>query len=309
MNEELQNLLDLVRGDPSPRNYSKLIENYRQGEDYENAVKYADECLEEFPGDLKTMLVKGKVLIEAAQLEDAEAVFLKILENKPTHYMANQQIARVYKEMGNLSDALKHLEVIYEENPDDELVEEELKELRAKVSKKGDEPEKSSDAEIYTVANARLYEEKGEEDKAKELLEKILSNDADNEEAKDMLRHLESPEDEGDEAEGEDVEDKFSDLFDEGDEPEEVAAADGGFDDIFGSDEAPKEKQAASEEGDFGDIFEEEASDDVKDQDDTETDSGDKDADGKGDEAFDDIFGADPESSDDSEEDVFSSTP
>ncbi len=38
--------------------------------------------------------------------------------------MANQQIATIYKKQDDFANALKHYQIISDENPDDELVEE-----------------------------------------------------------------------------------------------------------------------------------------------------------------------------------------
>ncbi len=243
MAEELDKLLAELNSNPSPKAYSTVIDYYRRDGDHENALKYADKCLEEFPDDLKILLLKGKILMDTDDISAAKEIYEGILKGKPTHYMANQQFAKICRIEKNYETALKHLQILHDENPDDEIVEEEIKNVKTLLK------EAPSDAEIYTVSNARLYESKGDKKKADEILRKILENDPGNKEAKAALTKLENPEETPSRA-GE-VEDKFADLFEEGETPDEIGGTEEAFEkDIFSE---PEEKKEGSDA--FGDIF------------------------------------------------------
>ncbi|MCD6578062.1 roadblock/LC7 domain-containing protein [bacterium] len=271
MSNDLNNLLENLKEDPSPSTYYAVVEFYRKDKDYENAIKYADECLSEFPNNLKVSLAKGKILIDEEKLDPAREVFETIVEKRATHYMANQQLAKIYKMQSEFDKALEHLNVLLDENPDDDLINEEIKEIKEIVAKGGESSE--SDAEIYTISNAKVYEEKGETDKAKEIYTKILGDDPENSEAKEALEKL-SPTEVPEES-ASSVEDKFTDLFEEGEieEPENEESEEGmeeffseenkeadEFEDIFDEGKSSEEESSKAEET-FSNIFEEENQD------------------------------------------------
>ena len=265
MSDDLNNLLENLKEDPSPSTYYAVVEFYKKEEDYDNALKYADECLSEFPNNLKVSLSKGKILIEQNKLDEARDIFEKIVEKRTTHYMANQQLAKIYKMQGDYEKALEHLNILVDENPDDDLINEEIAEIKNLMKNNANKPE---EAEIYTVSNAKVYEEKGDIEKAKEIYSKVLENDPDNAEAKSALEKL-SPTEVPEQPKSE-IEDKFTDLFEEGEieEPEteeenedlfsEENKEAEEFEDIFdsGKDEEENKENEKAEET-FSNIFEE----------------------------------------------------
>lgn len=110
--------LDLQRSHTVTALKAKLFEA-REQKNNDEALRLVDEILQKESFNLEVMLIKGNVLFEKKQFEDAQAVYKKILDRDPKNSLALFHLAIVQKKRGLFANAivlLKSLESVVAQN-------------------------------------------------------------------------------------------------------------------------------------------------------------------------------------------------
>lgn len=139
----------------------------------------------------------GKIYYERWMINQAKKEMEKVLQYAPQNLEAAKLLSQIYRSEDKWDKALQTLSVAYSFHSSDENVVVEMKEIKKEISKnkaklskqvfetpsgsrkiKGMEIDDSSkNEEVYTETMANLYIEQGQYDKAREVLEKIFTNE------------------------------------------------------------------------------------------------------------------------------------
>lgn len=139
----------------------------------------------------------GKIYYERWMINQAKKEMEKVLQYAPQNLEAAKLLSQIYRSEDKWDKALQTLSVAYSFHSSDENVVVEMKEIKKEISKKeaklskqifetpsgsrkikGIEIDDSSkNEEVYTETMANLYIEQGQYDKAREVLEKIFTNE------------------------------------------------------------------------------------------------------------------------------------
>ena len=139
----------------------------------------------------------GKIYYERWMINQAKKEMEKVLQYAPQNLEAAKLLSQIYRSEDKWDKALQTLSVAYSFHSSDENIVVEMKEIKKEISKKeaklskqvfetpsgsrkikGIEIDDSSkNEEVYTETMANLYIEQGQYDKAREVLEKIFTNE------------------------------------------------------------------------------------------------------------------------------------
>lgn len=183
--------------DPKSNTFSLLANVlYRQGKT-DKAIGVLIRGLGYNKNNVTARFLLGKIYYERWMINQAKKEMEKVLQYSPQNLEAAKLLSQIYRSEDKWDKALQTLSVAYSFHSSDENVVVEMKEIKKEISKKeaklskqvfetpagsrkikGMEIDDSSkNEEVYTETMANLYIEQGQYDKAREVLEKIFTNE------------------------------------------------------------------------------------------------------------------------------------
>ncbi|MCZ6555661.1 MAG: tetratricopeptide repeat protein [Candidatus Dadabacteria bacterium] len=189
---------NILSEDPKSNNFSLLANVlYRQGKT-DKAIGVLIRGLGYNKNNVTARFLLGKIYYERWMINQAKKEMEKVLQYAPQNLEAAKLLSQIYRSEDKWDKALQTLSVAYSFHSSDENVVVEMKEIKKEISKnkaklskqvfetpsgsrkiKGMEIDDSSkNEEVYTETMANLYIEQGQYDKAREVLEKIFTNEA-----------------------------------------------------------------------------------------------------------------------------------
>ncbi|MCZ6527712.1 MAG: tetratricopeptide repeat protein [Candidatus Dadabacteria bacterium] len=189
---------NILSEDPKSNNFSLLANVlYRQGKT-DKAIGVLIRGLGYNKNNVTARFLLGKIYYERWMINQAKKEMEKVLQYSPQNLQAAKLLSQIYRSEDKWDKALQTLSVAYSFHSSDENVVVEMKEIKKEISKKeaklskqvfetpagsrkikGMEIDDSSkNEEVYTETMANLYIEQGQYDKAREVLEKIFTNEA-----------------------------------------------------------------------------------------------------------------------------------
>lgn len=195
LGEKYENILS---EDPKSNTFSLLANVlYRQGKT-DKAIGVLIRGLGYNKNNVTARFLLGKIYYERWMINQAKKEMEKVLQYAPQNLQASKLLSQIYRSEDKWDKALQTLSVAYSFHSSDENVVVEMKEIKKEISKKeaklskqvfetpagsrkikGMEIDDSSkNEEVYTETMANLYIEQGQYDKAREVLEKIFTNEA-----------------------------------------------------------------------------------------------------------------------------------
>ena len=195
LGEKYENILS---EDPKSNTFSLLANVlYRQGKT-DKAIGVLIRGLGYNKNNVTARFLLGKIYYERWMINQAKKEMEKVLQYSPQNLEAAKLLSQIYRSENKWDKALQTLSVAYSFHSSDENVVVEMKEIKKEISKKeaklskqvfetpagsrkikGMEIDDSSkNEEVYTETMANLYIEQGQYDKAREVLEKIFTNEA-----------------------------------------------------------------------------------------------------------------------------------
>jgi tetratricopeptide (TPR) repeat protein len=183
--------------DPKSNTFSLLANVlYRQGKT-DKAIGVLIRGLGYNKNNVTARFLLGKIYYERWMINQAKKEMEKVLQYAPQNLQAAKLLSQIYRSEDKWDKALQTLSVAYSFHSSDENVVVEMKEIKKEISKKeaklskqvfetpsgsrkikGMEIDDSSkNEEVYTETMANLYIEQGQYDKAREVLEKIFTNE------------------------------------------------------------------------------------------------------------------------------------
>ena len=194
LGEKYENILS---EDPKSNTFSLLANVlYRQGKT-DKAIGVLIRGLGYNKNNVTARFLLGKIYYERWMINQAKKEMEKVLQYSPQNLEAAKLLSQIYRSEDKCDEALQTLSVAYSFHSSDENVVVEMKEIKKEISKKkaklskqvfetpagsrkikGMEIDDSSkNEEVYTETMANLYIEQGQYDKAREVLEKIFTNE------------------------------------------------------------------------------------------------------------------------------------
>ncbi|MFP5022437.1 tetratricopeptide repeat protein [Pseudonocardia phyllosphaerae] len=101
------------------------------------ALSELSEIVEECPNDASVHLLAGRAYIDSAQLQQAEASFVRVLELDPADHYAHFALGKTYQRQGRLPEAETQLKIAAAMDPRPEY-QEALGEVRARMANQRD---------------------------------------------------------------------------------------------------------------------------------------------------------------------------
>lgn len=188
---------NILSEDPKSNTFSLLANVlYRQGKT-DKAIGVLIRGLGYNKNNVTARFLLGKIYYERWMINQAKKEMEKVLQYSPQNLEAAKLLSQIYRSEDKCDEALQTLSVAYSFHSSDENVVVEMKEIKKEISKKkaklskqvfetpagsrkikGMEIDDSSkNEEVYTETMANLYIEQGQYDKAREVLEKIFTNE------------------------------------------------------------------------------------------------------------------------------------
>ena len=136
----------------SLQEYCQQIEETIEQGRYEEAVAHGKQILKQYPKHVATYRLLGTAMLESGRADDAADMFQRVLSADPEDMVAWIAMSEVHKQRGELDAAVYHLEQAFELAADNQLVEEELRQIYRQ--RDGAEPQR---IQLTRGALARLY--------------------------------------------------------------------------------------------------------------------------------------------------------
>ncbi len=188
---------EILSEDPESKSFSLLAQIlYKQGKT-DKAIGVLIRGLGYNKNNITARFLLGKIYYEMWMIDQAGKEMEKVLENAPDNLEAAQLLSQIYRSEDKLEKALETLSAAYSFHGTEESVLREMEEIRneiskmeARLSKKVFETppgsrkiaeikfdDSANNNEVFTETMANLYIEQGQYDKAKNILEKIFTNE------------------------------------------------------------------------------------------------------------------------------------
>jgi tetratricopeptide (TPR) repeat protein len=155
------------------RSYNRLIEELITNGRYEQAIAHCRHIIQTFPKYAHAYRNLGRAYIESGQYQAAADIFLRLLSSDPDDEVAHLGLSIVREELGQLSQAIWHLEHVFELFPANPTVQVEL--LRLLKRRDGKEPARIP---LGRGALARMYVKGGLNQQAVAELRAGLAEDS-----------------------------------------------------------------------------------------------------------------------------------
>ncbi|MBP5470504.1 MAG: tetratricopeptide repeat protein [Candidatus Riflebacteria bacterium] len=107
------------------------------GENYQNALEYAEQILKDSPEDKNALLVKGQALAGIWKNDEALQVFKKVVELFPKEIEAYYQMGIISTNTGNYAQALDYFQKVKSLDAFYPLVDENIESIKRNISTGG----------------------------------------------------------------------------------------------------------------------------------------------------------------------------
>ena len=166
----------------SLRAYNREIEELLENDQIDEVIAHCRHILQEFPRHLDTLRTFGKATLDNGNLEASTTTFKQLLGSLPSDFVANLGLSFIHQNQGDLEKAIWYLERVYESNPNNVMVQEELKKLM--TTRDGKMPDRLNKTNAIL---AQIYTNSGEYLRAIEEITAILADDPDRMDMKVLL--------------------------------------------------------------------------------------------------------------------------
>lgn len=113
------------------RAYLRDLEQLIDREALEEVIGHCKYILTKFPKNAEVYRVYGRALVGKARYEEARDIFERVLSAAPNDFAAHISMSEIFQEEGleGLSRAIWHLERAYEQDPNNQMLQDELRRL------------------------------------------------------------------------------------------------------------------------------------------------------------------------------------
>jgi|GEM_PF-3916038 len=162
--------------------YNREIEELLENDQIDEVIAHCRHILQEFPRHLDTLRTFGKATLDNGNLEASTTAFKQLLGSLPSDFVANLGLSFINQNQGDLEKAIWYLERVYESNPNNVMVQEELKKLM--TTRDGKMPDRLNKTNAIL---AQIYANSGEYLRALEEITTILADDPDRTDMRTLL--------------------------------------------------------------------------------------------------------------------------
>lgn len=169
----------------SLRAYNREIEDLLENDQIDEVIAHCRHILQEFPRHLDTLRIFGKAALDNGNLETSTKAFKQLLASLPSDFVANLGLSFIHQNQGDLDSAIWYLERVYESNPNNVMVQEELKKLM--TTRDGKMPDRLNKTNAIL---AQIYANSGEYLRAIEEITAIVADDPKRTDMKTLLAKI-----------------------------------------------------------------------------------------------------------------------
>ncbi len=129
MSESIEEMLQRWEEEPTPQLSLQLAEEYRRHGQLEEGVTILEQALRLHPNHVAARVAHGRFLLESGRMEDAGLVLESVVDEDPTHLVANKLLIGLYLETDRRKEARDRLDLyklLNESDPEIEVLEAEL---------------------------------------------------------------------------------------------------------------------------------------------------------------------------------------
>jgi tetratricopeptide (TPR) repeat protein len=154
------------------RAYNREIEGMIDNGQLDEAVAHCRHILTTFPKYIASYRLLGKAHLEQQRISDATDIFQRVLSSVPDDFIANVGMSIIREDENNLDAAIWHMELAYEAQPANGVIQDELRRLYGR--RDGIQPPK---VRLTRGALARMYSKGGLFDQAIAELRAAIAED------------------------------------------------------------------------------------------------------------------------------------
>jgi tetratricopeptide (TPR) repeat protein len=103
---------------PSPDLLLHIALAYSMKREWDTALSYLEMAIDQEPEFLEAFELEGKIRLERAEFEEAEAAFMDVLDLEPEHLTANHLLGVIYAKQGRWRAAIRQWESTLSISPD-----------------------------------------------------------------------------------------------------------------------------------------------------------------------------------------------
>lgn len=140
--------------------YVKYIEDRLARDAIQEVIAHCRHILEQYPKNLEVYRLFGKALLEDGDFHAASDIFQRVLSADPVDFWGHIGMSLTYQETASLDQAIWHMERAFEQAPNNEELQNEMKRLikeRDRVEPRKIQLTRGALARLY--ANGRLYQQ------------------------------------------------------------------------------------------------------------------------------------------------------
>lgn len=169
----------------SLRAYNQIIEDLLENDQIDEVIAHCRHILQEFPNHLETLRILGKASLDHGNLEHSSAAFTQVLRSLPSDFVSNLGISFIHQTQGDIAGAIWFLERVFESNPNNVMVQDELKKLM--TTRDGKVPDRLNKTDAIL---AQIYANGGEYLRAIELITTVIADDPKRVDMKTLLARI-----------------------------------------------------------------------------------------------------------------------
>ncbi len=142
------------------RSYLQEIETYVEQNQNDQAITHCLNILKKYPNSVDTLRLLGQAYLESKKIPESIDCFEKVIAIVPDDFVSHVAFSSIKEEERDLDSAIYHMELAFDSQPSNIIVQEELKRLISK--RDGSAPEKislSRGALIRMYAKGELFQQ------------------------------------------------------------------------------------------------------------------------------------------------------
>lgn len=117
MSQTLESLRTLLQKKSGSMAFAWLADMQRRAGDLDSALPTVEAGLKQYPTFLPGLMVKGSILFDMNELDEAESILRKVLDRNPTNLAAVRMVAQICAKLNRKAEAEVLLENLKELDP------------------------------------------------------------------------------------------------------------------------------------------------------------------------------------------------
>ncbi|MDP2167198.1 MAG: tetratricopeptide repeat protein [Thermodesulfovibrionales bacterium] len=118
--DNIEKLKEKVEKDPASKLFVPLADEYRKAGRLDEAIKVLNTGIQRQPNYMSARVSLGKIYLEKGMKAEAKGEFEKVIQAIPDNLFAQRKLADIYRELGDIQNAISRYKAVLKLNPLDE---------------------------------------------------------------------------------------------------------------------------------------------------------------------------------------------